>query len=266
MKALKDFIITFAMLVLFITTSAFNTTAFFSNNPSHLKTYFIANIAFTIENLLANSYDTIEDGLQNDYLKQIFADILNLEEGKTGEIINKFSGDTQNWNWKLHEGILPSNYNGTTELFSGGVLTTLNYAELIKATNLSVARTIIHELIHAYLTVYFRYDQVNAGKDYPEILRAWQSVKNPDYNEVQHDEIEKSFVEHIASALKEYGQSIGLNIDENIYSDLAWGRLDFENSSQLSDEDKVRIQHRLSAEQLNIAFLTESPAGVTAFK
>ena len=183
-----------------------------------------------------------------------------------GEIINLFTGANQNWNWTVQEGILPASYNGTTtQLLSGTVLTTLDGTKLTKATNLAVARTIIHELVHAYLTTYFRYDQVNASKDYPQILRAWQTQKNPDYNQIQHDEIEKSFVEYIAIALKEYSESIGLSyIDDTVYADLAWGGLDFNNNSRLSDEDKERIQLRLSAEQINMKFSEEAPVGIIA--
>lgn len=190
--------------------------------------------------------------------------ILNLKEGKVAEIINQFSGDIPNWNWQLKEGSLPANQNGGTSLTSGGAITVLDYNKLKTATNIAVARTIIHESIHAYLTVYFRYDPVNAQKDYPGMLRAWQRAKHPDYNEIQHDQMEKSFVNDIATSLKEYGQARGLNLSDYIYQDLAWGGLDFDNNNQLSDDDKARIQNRLSAEQTNTTYDTESPAGQKA--
>ncbi len=76
--------------------------------------------------------------------------------------------------------------------------------------------------------------------------------------------MEKSFVTEIASSLKEYGQSLGLQLSDYIYQDMAWGGLDFSNNSQLSDDEKARIQNRLSAEQTNSTFGTESPAGQKA--
>lgn len=70
-----------------------------------------------------------------------------------------------------------------------------------------------------------------------------------------------SFVHDIASALKDYGVSMGLNISDSIYEDLAWGGLDFENNSQLSADDKTRISDRLVAEQTNTIEGTQPPAG-----
>lgn len=213
----------------------------------------------------ADNFDNkIEDSLIDPCLSNILTKIKNLETGKVGKIIQEFSGDIPNWNWKLKEGSFPANINGQTSSISGGILTVLDFAKLKNATNICIARTIIHESIHAYLTNYFRYDAINANKDYPEMLRAWQKFKHPDYNNIQHDQIEKSFVGEIASALKEFGVVCKLHLDDNIYNDLAWGGLDFENNSQLSDDDKVRIQNRLSAEQSNSIYGDESPAGTKA--
>ncbi|MEJ7684035.1 MAG: hypothetical protein WKG06_40520 [Segetibacter sp.] len=120
----------------------------------------------------------------------------------------------------------------------------------------------IHEMIHAYLTLYFQYNTINANKEYPEIVTAWQASKTPDYNKIQHIEIEKNFVEDIAESLNEFGQNAGLiSITESVYHDLAWGGLDFESNVLLTKAEKQRIQYRLSAEQLNTRFDTQTPVG-----
>ena len=264
MKALKIFIVVIVTLFVSSTTLAFKSSAVISSIPLYFNTNFISSFVAIAKTPLTNSEDTIQDGLQNDYLQQVLSEVLDLKSGKVGEIINLFTEANQNWNWTVQEGILPASYNGTTQLLSGEVLTTLDGTKLSKATNLAVARTMIHEMVHAYLTTYFKYDPVNAAKDYPQILRAWVTQKNPDYNEIQHDEIEKSFVEYIAMALKEYSESMSLSfIDDSVYTDLAWGGLDFKNNSQLTDEDKERIQLRLSAEQLNKVFSEGVPVGIT---
>ncbi len=265
MKTLKPFIVGLITSIVFTTALSLESSASSLNIPLYFNTNFMSNFIAGTKTPVTNSEDTITDGLQNNYLQQVLADVLEPKSSKVGEIIDKFLGANENWNWTLQESTLPANYNGTTQSLLGAVLTTLDGTKLTKATNLAVARTIIHELIHAYLTTYFEYDPVNAAKDYPQILRAWQAQKNPDYNEIQHDEIEKSFVEYIAIALKEYSENIGLSaIDDKVYSDLAWGGLDFKNNSRLSDEDKDRIQLRLSAEQLNMIFDDEAPVGITA--
>ncbi len=62
-----------------------------------------------------------------------------------------------------------------------------------------------------------------------------------------------------------YSENAGLSLsDDTVYTDLAWGGLDFKNNSQLSDEDKERVQLRLSAEQLNIDISEEAPVGITS--
>ncbi|TAH14515.1 MAG: hypothetical protein EAZ12_00285 [Sphingobacteriia bacterium] len=212
------------------------------------------------EDLFREFDENIEDSLTNDCLKQILAQIKALKKGKIAEIINKFSGDIPNWNWKLKEGPLDPTKNGRTSLMQGGAETTLDFNKLKNATSLASARTIIHESVHAYLTVYFRYDSQNASKDYPGMVKAWMKSKHPDYNQIQHDQMVFTFVKEIANALKEFGISIGLNLNDSIYNDMAWGGLDFSNNSNLSDDDKERIQHRLSAEQTNSTFGNEAPS------
>lgn len=201
--------------------------------------------------------------LDHESLKEILQGVIKIKEGKIGEILNKFLSNTPNWTWIVSEGNLPDNVNGETELTSDGVVTILDFDKLEHATNLSIARTLIHEMLHAYLTLYFRYDPENANKDYPAILAAWITSKDLDYNKIQHDEIERSLLNNISSALDEYAKISGLkNIDEYIYTDLAWGGLDFQNSTQLTAYAKKRIQNRLLAEQLNKQFGTERPVGI----
>ncbi len=121
------------------------------------------------------------------------------------------------------------------------------------ATDLSVARTIIHELVHAHLLLFFKYETINANKEYPGIVKAWYASTAPDYNAIQHEEMAESFVDYIALALKEYSESVNMIFDDSVYIDLAWGGLDFKNNTNLEEADKKRIQLRLVSEQLNIS-------------
>lgn len=193
-------------------------------------------------------------------LRKILADVMKINNGKIGEILGRFLNNTSHWIWIIDEGYLPENVNAMTQLTAQGAITSLDYDKFENATDLSVARTLIHEIVHAYLTVYFMYEPGNAIKDYPVIVNAWGTSKNPDYNKIQHDEIERSFIDEIASALDEYSEIVGLhNVDQYVYTDLAWGGLNFQDSIQLTSKIKKRIQNRLSAEQLNKPFGTERP-------
>lgn len=93
------------------------------------------------------------------------------------------------------------------------------------------------------------------------VLSAWNATDDPYYNNIQHDQIELSFVDDIAEALDAYGQSIDLSVDYSIYTDLAWGGLDFQNNEDLTAFNKERIQYRLTAEQLNTIVFDIAPAG-----
>lgn len=201
-------------------------------------------------------------------LDSILQKLKGLDSGKVAAIIKKFSGSAPDWNWNIIEGVLGTNINGQTlsQISNGTVTTVLDYGKLSKATDLSAARTIIHESVHAYLVAYFRYDYDNANKDYPNMVKAWYASRNHDLNSIQHDQMIKSFIEDISQALELFGKSQGYNIDKYIYDDLAWGGLDFQNNSQLSDEQKDRILNRLKAEQYNSKYGDEYPSGTKACK
>lgn len=207
------------------------------------------------------SVQNIKDGLRQHSLKEVLAGVSGLKEGKVGEIIRMFSGRDTAWVWTVREDYLPRHTNAETRMTTTGVVTTLNSATLTGASRLSVARTVVHEMIHAYLVLHFRYDTAAAG-NYPRIEAAYRGVvPEPDQNEVHHREMAFSFVGDIAAALKEYGRSLGLRVDESVYTDLAWGGLDFQNNDGLAEENKERIRQRLQAEQLGAPVFPVFPAG-----
>ncbi len=260
MKLLKKSFIKIAMVMLLVASALSSRAGFISSFSDYAN---ISRTIITSADDIPTYLGGIKDDLVHESLKQVLAGITTLKAGKIGAIINIFLTNITNWNWVITEGSLPENMNGQTQLTSGVAVTTLDYSKLKNATNLSAARTIIHEMIHAYLTLYFQYNTISANKDYPEILTAWQASKKPNYNKIQHAEIEKNFVEDIAESLNEFGQNAGLiSIADSIYHDLAWGGLDFESNALLTKAEKQRIQYRLSAEQLNTAFDTQTPVGI----
>lgn len=203
----------------------------------------------------------IKNNLKHESLTKIFNDVINLTKGNIAKLLDQFSSNNPSWIWIVQESKLPENINAFTTFTDEGVVTRLDYQKLNGATRLSVARTIIHEMLHAYLTLYFRNDGINANRDFPLIVLAWATAVDPDYNEIQHAQIELSFVDDITEALNTYGQSIGLSVDQSVYADLAWGGLNFQNNSLLTQTDKKRIQLRLSAEQLNRTIFNVNPVG-----
>ena len=196
---------------------------------------------------------SIQNDLNHLELKEITQQVFDLKEGRISDILSGFSSDKQNWNWILEEGSLPEYTNASTRFTAQGAVTTLDYNKLVKATSISVARTIIHEMVHAYLLLSFQYNSLNAKKLFPGIVTAWNNQTNPDFNEIQHQEMALSFVDDIAFALQEVNERQGVVADNSIYLDLAWGGLDFQNNESLDDTDKERIQIRLVAAQLSLS-------------
>jgi hypothetical protein len=169
--------------------------------------------------------DQIYDGELAPCMKSILADLKNLTiASSVGQIVQNFSGTTTpGFNWEVRDGSLPQNENARTGGYSfGKVTTTFDVSKFENASDLSVARTILHEAVHAYLVAYFRLDQESAMKQYPMLVQDYREIGG---NEAHHNEFMRNFVDDIGSALREYGQSKGYDLPDQFYSDLAWGGL-----------------------------------------
>ena len=210
------------------------------------------------------SFDSlsIQNNLLHGNLNDVLKIVLETREGKVAAIADTFSSVYTNWVWKIQEGVLPKNIIGQTRLDSDAVITVFDYEKLRHATDLLVASNILHEMMHAYLTLYYRCDPFAARKDYPKIQIAWQRRIGFNYNDVQHGEMEERFTGDIATALKAYCERVNLVVDTTVFSDLAWGGLDFLNNDKFTNEEKERIHNRLLAELFNRKVGQVKPAGV----
>ncbi|MET3877048.1 hypothetical protein [Chitinophaga sp. OAE865] len=140
-------------------------------------------------------------------MQKILAALKTLSKGSVANIVTKFAGNTPGYNWTVQDGRLPSNTNGeTNNLYdseTGTVTTTFDSKKFTGATDLSIARTILHESVHAYLVSFFGYNRLNANATYPTMLQDWMNSKKPNLNTVQHNEMVRSFIIDIANALEE---------------------------------------------------------------
>ena len=208
---------------------------------------------------------SIQNNLLHEDLNYVLQCVLKVREGKVAAIVDTFSSEHTNWVWKIQEGDLPKNIVGQSRLDGGAVLTIFDYQKLRHSTDLFVASNILHEMVHAYITLYYRCDPFAARKDYPQIQAAWQRRNTFNYNDVQHREMERRFAGDIATALREYSKGVNLFVDDIVFSDLAWGGLNFWNNDKLSYDEKRRIHNRLLAELSNSQVGDEKPAGVAVF-
>lgn len=94
------------------------------------------------------------------------------------------------------------------------------------SSDLSVARTILHEAVHAYLIAHFRNNYSAAYSSYPDLIHDMNQNRYPqNANGLQHAEFVRNFVNDIATSLQEFGLGRGYNLPFQLYSDLAWAGL-----------------------------------------
>jgi hypothetical protein len=202
---------------------------------------------------------------------KIVVDIKTLQNGKFAQVIAKFAGVNPaptNYNWNISTGVLPTDNPGSTNGTVGinGVNTTLNENDLNVSTDLSIAKTLIHECFHAYLVSVYRYRDID--KSYVNLIETYFTEFNKDLNDAQHNIFaDTNIIKEISSAIQEYGVSKGYVLSQQFYDDMAWGGLAGTKAFKtLSDEEQERILDVITAEYKNSSnnSLNLSPKGKKA--
>lgn len=161
-------------------------------------------------------------------------------------ILKLFAGNTPGYNWTVKNGALPTGTYGSTSPYdrsTGSVTTTFDSNHWRDATDLSIARTMLHEEIHAYLVSYFANDPIYANATFSQFVDAWKVAPvGADPNIYHHNEMAQGWVGDVAWALKQYGISRGYNLSDQFYSDMAWAGL----------EDTALFKAKSPAEQTRI--------------
>lgn len=191
--------------------------------------------------------DQIDDTSLKPCMKTILSDLKNLKNGSIGQIIQKFSGDTPGYNWQVKDSTLqgqtgstspPAKYNKEKQT----ITTKFDSQAWKNATDLSWARTILHESIHAYLSVYFATNRKGLTSSYPQMVQDWGKFNN--WESVHHEEFARSLVNEIANSLEEFGKTKGYDLPHQFYEDMSWGGLQDTNTfTSLPEADKTRIRN-----------------------
>jgi len=212
--------------------------------------------------------DTLSKGIiSNASIISAFQNIFttSTNSNNVADMIGRIS-QSSDWNVGIREGNInnQTNYNGDTietnaqtTAVQGMVFITFNKPYLNQATNLSVARTMIHELMHAYF-VYGMAMTFDPG--YSKFVEAndllFKKNGNPfyDQNDAQHEQIAKKYVDQMSLLLEAYAISAGIQSpDPNISlfdycKDLAWGGLSDTKAYRKYANNKTRIQNHLKSE------------------
>lgn len=178
--------------------------------------------------------------------------------GSVVGVIKKFAGEIPGYDWKIKSGTLPISHNGETSSMTGGALTIIDVGKFVNGTDLALARTIMHEAVHAYLVSYFRNNAAQANQDYATMVQEYSAMRRPNLNTAQHDEITRSFKDDIAAALTEFGDARNYTFSKattksECYSDMAWGGLEQTRAYKaLPQSTKDRIRDTIIAEQYGV--------------
>ena len=163
-----------------------------------------------------------------------------------GDNFGAIPGQNPNWNWKIKEGDVGPAASAGTGYYKPAqhvIITTLSDVNNNNASDLSIARTLIHESVHAYLIAYFTLEENNAKVEFADLFGAFRNSKDANMADLQHEEYTRSFVDQIAAALKEVSQMRGHNInDDQFFNDMAWAGLQTTTAfSKKSPEEQRRI-------------------------
>jgi len=186
----------------------------------------------------------IDDKDLKNCMKSILNSLKNINNS-VGDIIAKFAGNTPGFNWEVKDGPLSGGTGQTSISYNrstGTATSTFDSQAWKDASDLSWARTILHESIHANIVASFGNDYFQAQQTFSDFFREFQDSRNPNYNDLQHAEIVRNYVGDIANSLKEYGVAKGYNLSDEFYNDLAWGGLqetDAFKSKPINEQERI---------------------------
>ena len=209
--------------------------------------------------------EQIDDSNLNDCHSNLVEILKNLENGIVGEMIQKLAGtNSTSYNWRLDydmpKGSNPDATASTDPVATSNSITThINRNRVNNSTDLSMARTLTHEAIHAFLAYQYRYDYSTNNLNYTTLLDNYADEFNSNANDTHHILfLKENLIDPISSTLQEYGENLGYNLPYQYYRDMAYGGLYntsatnnvFENLVP-NQSDTDRIKNRISAETDN---------------
>ncbi|WP_144607269.1 SprT family zinc-dependent metalloprotease [Algoriphagus algorifonticola] len=171
-------------------------------------------------------------------------------------IFEKFSGSLPppyNFNVKFQYGNCPNSSAGCTSplLINNEAVINLNKSIISNSTDLSIARTVLHEMLHAYFL--FLEDFPTENQDLNTLLNyyiaKYNIPSNINYNPIHHNLfVENMFLNDIALELRNFAEGLGYPTsvlsNNEFFIDMAWaGLTDTDVFNKLSISQKNRISN-----------------------
>lgn len=220
-----------------------------------------------------NSNTTIDDKIITNNLDPCSKAILEaIQNGKSIEnIVNQFADENSDFNWTIETSNTTS--EATTDWLnetSNTYITIIDPDFINSATKIAIARTIIHEVIHAYILSYIDIakngDPELSLKTFPELWNDLVAKKYGDpnnasgWNKYHHEDMARNYINVISNAISIWDGNKNSN---QYYKDLAWGGLlgtqIFLSTSDLTDSDRIRIMNINLAEDKNSSTAKGNP-------
>lgn len=232
--------------------------------------------------------ERINDNQLDDCGKDILNKLKNLTQNDISTIMSKLGETNSIYNLNImSETPLTENALAATDWSRNleGEIIPYNYTikiiphETMVSTNLAIAGTMLHEIVHAYFLSLI--DDCNQTGNctqlatFPELWNFYFSTKNHNLNTdnaSQHNQLAQSYVKIIGAALQElitgYPPIGPLGSPDQVYTDIAWygleGTIPYSN---LPETDKNRIKFRfemvevLNQNAINLSGQTIIPVG-----
>jgi len=251
--------------------------------------YMIQNPGVTLENtknlLIAQAIeDKIDDSALDPCTKGVLDKLKLSTEKDVSKMINRFNPATSVFNIKMSTGKVRNtvNWAETTKAASSAADVNMVFNEdYIKGTlfgtrptDLSVATTMAHEIIHAYLISLLEDHLKNSSvgiNDFPTIFDAYvqqQASKNTSIlPDAHHELIADKYVNAIASTIEQFhlGDTFHSGYPRQVYLDMAWGGLKgtkiFNKTYPQGSADRDRILDRINTEMKGTPYQGYTPLG-----
>lgn len=223
--------------------------------------------------------------------KTILDKLKSLQQSDIARMINRFNPPASpfNINMSIAQVANPNNFAETKSAL--GSHTDINMVfnqdyingtgNINRPTDLSIATTMAHEIIHAYLISLLEENKTNGASginDFPTVYDAYvqQNIRNDKNNtllvDAHHEVIANNYVYAIAATIQEFhtGQTVNSGFPNQVYLDMAWGGLigttafyiNYPNDPNHKNyKDRERILARINTEKLGSQYGITSPIG-----
>lgn len=197
---------------------------------------------------------------------QILTELKNLQQNDIAMIISRFGTPNSVYDWEIKTAnpLINSNNDAETDWKRDSNDNALDYNYLThikpnyinQATQIAIARTILHEMLHAYLISLIDDALITGCSEVTNFPILWNALVNKTYNNnpnrLHHEEISRKLITPLQDALKEWD---GAKESNRYYEDLAWGALEGTSTFNLlypnSSTSRNRILNTNRAEDTN---------------